>query len=642
MFNNKRKRIDALIGMLMDASYKYYNFGTSPLTDKEFDELERELKSLDPTNEYFSQVGADPDESFPKYIHKVPMLSLDKEYDYSRIESWVENASVIISPKLDGMGLELIYQNGILVKASTRGRNNIGNEVTPNALVIEDIPVQTGSDLYASVRGEVFITKDHFEKICDELRLVEGDVPVNARNYAAGSVKQKDPTITKQRGLSFIAHNLVLMNSNRNIRTQEQLFEELKESGFRVVDYKVSTIRNLAIDVGIMREAIENGLYEYEADGIVITLNNLDRQEELGCTSHHPRYAKAYKWETETADTELLEIEWNTGMSGNIVPLGHIKPVHLSGATISKLKLHNASFLKDNNITVGSVIKIVRAGEVIPKFLEVVKPSGNKVKFPDRCPSCGETQLRLDTSGLFCVNPKCPSIVLNKIKYFIKVNEIDHLGDRTIDKLFEAKLVQEPADIFRLTESQIVSVNNSSVMAKKILNSIDARRNPDLLIFLTSLGIKNFGRETVRSILEYYENVTLDEIRQLKWLELTSIGDIGTITAQDICAGLKECSTIIDELLNAGYVPTTSEQDNNSNLFLVSKVFVITGTLSESRNNIKKKIEAAGGKVSNTISNKTDYLVAGENTGATKMNAAQKCGTQVITEKELNEMLNQV
>lgn len=630
-------RINRLKTLLIDAAYKYYNFGTSPLTDSEFDELENELRNLDPQSAYFLQVGADAIDKFPKFTHHIPMLSLDKEYDLNALLRWVDKYGVLISAKIDGLALSIHYEDGILVKAATRGRNDIGNEVTPNVLVIKSIPYRLPEPLTTIVRGEVYFTKNRFEELVEEAILTGAEVPKSSRNYAVGSLKQENPQITKVRGLDFLAYKMIGDPSTNWMKTEHNKFQKLQQLGFVVVDHKLVS-NNVRETIEYYQQLIQDNKLPYEADGVVVTLNNTQLQNDLGNTGHHPRYAKAYKWKSETAVTKLLSIEWNTGMSGNIVPLGHIDPVHLSGATISKLKLHNAQFLIDNNIAPDAMIEVVRSGEVIPKFLKTVVKSTQAVPQPSSCPSCGNTQLDVTQGGTFCRSSQCNGMIHNKIQHFVKVLDIEHLGKKTVERLFSSKAIQEPADIYKLSRYELLQVVGDK-MATKILNSIKSKRHPSLLLFLTALGIKGMGRGTVDNILNTMSEPTLQNVRKLIIADLLSMPDIGSITAYDIVDGLGESEALIDNLLNAGCIPedpSTKEVLGNS---LEGFTFVITGTLSQERNKIQDMIREHGGKATTTVSSKTTHLVAGENTGASKMSKADQYGTKIITEDELYKMM---
>lgn len=635
-----KERLSRLILRYKAAYYK----GFPLVTDEVYDKLEEQLKQIDPNNKALKIGGSDLDlekSKFEKVKHNIPMLSLDKRYDIDELKKWIGTHAVVETPKIDGNSCSLLYDKGILVRAASRGRGGTtGFDLTDNVIFIKSVPKTLNKKVSCEVRGEVYMSKEDFETIKSNLDPDE-DVPANARNYAAGTLRQENAEIVKDRPLSFLAYELI--SDELDIKTEKQKFELLPKLGFAVPPNKRCIADEVELRLQKWKDAKQK--LPYEIDGIVYKYNDIQLQKQLGATSHHPRFAMAFKWESEKGVAKIEKIEWNTGRTGHLIPKATIEPIELSGATITHLTLHNYEFVRDNNVRVGSLIEIIRSGEVIPKFLSIIDEGDQDLEFPKVCNVCREKVIH-EGVHLVCTNPTCEAQALKTLIGFTEAlkksgYEIDGLGKSIITGLYEAGLVKTPVDLLTLDKSSlaILKLSGKTVgekTATKVIDNIQKRRKLPLDVFLSSLCIENLGRGTAERIVEKF--LTIDKVLDATVQDFVVLEDFGEITAESVVEGLKKATPLINRLL--AFIEIEMEQKNNTSTQCAGKSFVITGTLSQSRTTIANLIKNAGGKVSSAVSSKTDYLVAGEKAGS-KLTKADKLGIKIISEEQLKEILDE-
>lgn len=642
---------------------KYYDEDKPEITDYEYDMMMNELKSLEKQfpelidKESLTQkVGGHVKEGFKQVEHEVPLQSLQDVFSYDELRDFDDrvkkqlhdggaNLKYVVETKIDGLSMAIEYKDGKFVRAATRGNGLIGEDVSANALTIKAIPKELKEPINIIVRGEVFIGSKEFEKLNEEREVLGQSLFANARNAAAGSLRQLDSKITKTRPLDIFIFNVQKLENNPFNSHYEQL-NYLDKLGFNVNPVRI-LCNNIdeAIDaitkIGEDRENLSFGI-----DGAVIKVDNLDYREELGTTFKTPRWAIAYKYPPEQKETLLKDIICQVGRTGAITPMAILEPVKVAGSTISKTTLHNEDFIKEKDLKIGDRVIIQKAGDVIPEVVEAVKSkrTGEEKEFimPKVCPVCGAPTIREDGEAVTrCTGIECSAKALRNIVHFASKEgmEIDGLGYSIIEQLLDKKLINNIADIYSLKLEDVASLKkNGKKFAQNLIDAIEKSKSNDLFKLITGLGIRHIGAKSAKNLARKFR--TMDNLMNASIEELSVQNDVGEITAKSIYEFFREEQSIdlINKLKLAGVNMESLEEENTDNRF-EGKTFVLTGALSKySRDEASDIIEKLGGKTSGSVSKKTSYVLAGEDAGS-KLTKAQNLGVTVITEEEFEEMI---
>ena len=651
--HDSKERILELEKLLHHHNHLYYTRGTTEITDDEYDRLKDELEKLDPENSLLYQVGDAPRIEAAKITHSVELLSLDKTHTFEDVEKWArEMNDFVVQPKLDGLAVSIFYDEGKFSYAATRGDGKVGEDITENARFIDDIPEKLTVDATCHIRGEIFMRRSVFDEFAGEFS--------NPRNAAAGSVKQKDPRITGERKLSFYAYSLVMDNAEID-RVEKILRERFPDfQGICGQEYNMmQLVRFLGIepakiertdlpglkDIFDRWDDARSGDIDFEIDGMVIKINDLSVQKELGATHHHPRWAVAWKFTAQQAITRIEKIRWQVSRTGNLTPVADLETVNLAGANISHSTLHNADELVRLNVNVGDSVLIERRGDVIPKVIRVTEkgPNEGPAPMPDECPRCG-SEVRKENVFLRCTNPNCSHRVLRQLYHFADVADLETVGPSIIEKLYEKDILATPADFYKLEEKDLIPLEKiGDVLAKKILINIEKRRTLPLSKFLTALGITHLGDVMAEAIAKRFGD--LDSIREAPREDLLEIDVVGEKIADAVLAELKEKWPIIEEMRSLGitvekiYVSGSEAGGDGDEEPVKGRSFCITGTLSRPRKYFEDIIREAGGTVKG-MSKSVDYLLAGDRPGS-KVEKAKNLGVSVISEEEFMGMMGE-
>lgn len=660
------QRYRELVEKLNSSARQYYIFDDPVISDAEYDasyqelvELEKQYPQLITEDSPTQNVGGSALATFNKVRHVPPMLSLENAFDENDIADFYErvykavgpNAEFFLEPKLDGLSVALIYKNGKLISGSTRGDGSEGEDVTANVLTIPTIP-HLVKDFSGEVRGEVVMLKRDFQAL-NQQRANDGEkLFANPRNAAAGSLRQLDANITASRKLTFFAYTLL----PEQFKTQQQNIEQLREMGFCV-----------SKDVALCRTPQEAHAFyanleerradlDFDIDGVVFKLNDLDAQKQMGVASKYPRHSIAYKFPAEQAQTTVLAITTQVGRTGNITPVAELTPVTVGGVVVSRATLHNKDYIEKKDIRVGDRVVIQRAGDVIPQVLYPIVSERNHESqpycFPAKCPSCG-SQLVQEIGGVCikCINMNCRAQLVERLKHFVSKQgfDIDGLGARNIEFLFEKGLVLNPADIFTL-ESRNLDLTGEDgwgdLSVENLYKSIRQARQIKLDRFICALGIPQTGRAISKAIAQFVKsyNGLLQMIRSKNYDELLTINGIGNSIIEDFRSFFEnpENLTVVERLAgnetSPGLISVQDVELAESSL-LSGKTIVFTGTFSRfSREEAKSLAEQFGARASSSVSAKTHMVVAGENAGQ-KLQQAQKLGIQILSEEEFLAML---
>ena len=653
-----KKRIEKLREIIDYHRYLYHVLDRQEISDEALDSLKKELFTLE--NRYpelitpdspTQRVGGTPLKEFKKIRRAWPMLSLNDVFSKDDLIDWVKRIEKLLPEskkeffceyKIDGLAFEAVYEKGIFVSGSTRGDGIVGEDVTENLKTVSSLPLRIKSNEdRVIIRGEVFITKNDFEKI-NYKRKKEGLVPfANPRNVAAGSIRQLDPKIAASRNLNSFAYDLV---TELGTKTHSQKHDLLKSIGFKVNPYdkvcqSVDEIFSFYEDCKKRRQKLP-----YEIDGIVVTINDNKVFKELGSVGKAPRGAIAFKFELKQAVTIVEEIETQVGRTGILTPVAKLKPVDLGGVTISRATLHNYNEIEEMMLRIGDTVIVGRAGDVIPDIIEVLPEmrtgKERKILLPSRCPSCGKSvkQERKGSLIIRCVNRDCPDRIKRGLEHFVsrKAFNIVGLGRKVVRKLVESGKVKDPADIFFLNKEDFLDLEGfADKMADNAVKAIQSAKEISIDKLIFSLGIDGVGEETATLLRKNFG--TIDKIAKASREELSSIKDIGEITADRIYNWFRDDRNI--EFLKK--LKEKTKILNTSSNLLKSRRFVFTGSLSiGSREEIKRRIISIGGDVSESLNSNTDYLVVGNNPGS-KLKKARSLGIVELSEKELLEMIKE-
>lgn len=680
-----RTRIQELSQTINHHNYLYHTLDRPEITDREFDQLFLELQQLENLYPELQlpdsptlRVGGVVLESFEKLPHKTPMLSLQNTYNEEDILQFEEkilrqlqtdskHIEFYCTPKFDGVAIELIYEKGLLTKAITRGDGQVGENVIHNVRTIKSIPLKLHGKThpeYLEFRGEILMLKDDFS-LLNQQQEENGETPfANPRNAAAGTLRQLDNSISAQRPLYFFCYAPGWH--------EESLYESYAQFEQSIIDYgfpttMISPTKQLSAKIkntprlplnqvcGGAQEVVEyyHSIRElrkqlpFEIDGIVVKVNSFSLQRELGFVARSPRWAFAGKFEPEQATTTVQDIAIQVGRTGALTPVALLKPVSVGGVTISTATLHNQDEITRKDVRIGDTVVIHRAGDVIPEIIQVVldqRPStAPPFKIPELCPNCqGETIILEGEAVRRCINPLCSAVMKEALKHFISRNamNVEKLGDKLVDTLYDHHLVKTFSDLYRLTKEQLLNLERQAdKSASNIINSLEKSKQTTLARFIYALGIRFVGEQTAKSLARHYKN--LDAFLNSTEESLTSINDIGPRVAKSITSALanKTFKKEIYALLDLGIEIQKEETASALSDTLKGLTFVITGSFAISREEIKAMVEAHGGKTSSAVSKKTDYLLAGEAAGS-KLDKAETLGIKILDWEQFHKMIS--
>lgn len=654
-------RMKELVRVLDEASRAYYVENREIMSNRKFDALYDELVQLEeetgtilagsPTQ----KVGYEAVDELPKETHESPMLSLAKTKDREEMRAFVGTHKVLMSWKLDGLTVVLTYRGGLLQKAVTRGNGIVGDVITPNAKVFRNIPLRIAYQGEMVLRGEAVITYPDFEKINETIGGDDAKYK-NPRNLCSGSVRQLNSEVTAKRNVRFYAFSLVSAQGVDFANSRARQFEFLKEQGFEVVEHVMVTAENLDEAFDYFEEKIKT--FEIPSDGLVALYDDIAYGDSLGRTAKTPRNALAFKWQDEQAVTHLREIEWSPSRTGLINPVAIFDPVELEGTTVSRASVHNISILRSLKLGIGDEITVYKANMIIPQIEENLTGS-NTLKLPDRCPVCGQpTSIHESdtTQTLYCDNPDCAAKKIKSFTQFVSRDamNIEGLSEMTLEKMIARGFIHTFADIFRLREhrEEIETMEGfGAKSAGKLEESIERARQTTLQRVLFGLGIPNIGVANARMISRAFDE-DIDRIRSAGEEELSRVEGVGPVMAQAFAQWFREeaneaaLEDLLGEITIGRTVQPSVEEGETSTAgenLIAGKTFVVTGAVNhyKSRRELSADIEAAGGKVTGSVSKKTDYLINNDAASSSSKNvAAKKLGIPIITEEEFLNMLN--
>ena len=661
---NIQKRINYLRKELARHNNLYYDKNSPEMSDSEYDSLVKELEQLELENPIFASLDSPTQKisgvvssSFEQVKHSSPMLSLDNTYSqeettkwYERVEKRLKNKNIefTIEPKIDGVSASLTYLNGTLIVGATRGDGKIGENITENMKTIQSIPHKlkiNNPPAFFELRGEVYIDKTDFEKLNEDIVKVYGQKFANPRNAASGSLRQKDTHITAERKLSFFVHSFGKIEGMQ-FQKQSEFLQYCKECGFVLQDdFKIChSLKEISDFMRVMLS--RRDLLQYEIDGLVIKVNSLSFQNELGYTNKSPRWAIAFKFPAKQATTQLNKIRVQVGRTGTITPSAILDPVALAGVTISHATLHNFEEIERLNVNEGDIVLIERAGDVIPKIVKVVKKEKEGFfKPPHNCQSCGSEIVKESEGEVAyrCINPECPAQFRRHLIHFVSRNamDIDGFGSAVIDQLLERNKIKTLADIYNLTYNDFIDLELfKEKKANNLAEAITKSKCRPLNRLLFALGIRHIGEKSSEIIAKQFRNIEVLFNASIE--EFTRIPEIGEVLALSLKEffGNKTVRHVIDTLITAGVNMTEPEAEQYGSLF-EGQLFVLTGELEHyTREQAGEIIKSFGGKIASSVSKKTDYVLAGADAGS-KFEKAKKLNIKIINEQEFKELVKQ-
>lgn len=652
-----KKRIEELVELLNQYSYEYYVLDKPSISDFEYDKLYQELKELEEKYHYIlensptQKVGDFASSELTKIKHEHPMLSLEDVFNKEDIESFLNriekeshlHLEYLCELKIDGIASSLTYKKGKYVLGATRGDGVVGENITRNIATILDVPKTLKKLVDLEVRGEVYLPIDNFNKINAE-REAEGlALFMNPRNAAGGSLRQLDPNITKERGLATFYYTVV-EPEKYNLETQADALHFLSELGFKVnPNYKVckdiKEVMKYIEEVDVLRKKLN-----YATDGVVIKVNNFHLQEEIGYTVKSPKWAVAYKFPPEEAETKLIDIEYSVGRTGTINPTAILEPVLLSGSVIQRATLNNEEFILEKDIRINDYVIIRKAGEIIPEVVSVNKDKRTKQKpfeMITHCPSCNTLLKKEEGIAMhYCPNPNCEAKIKANLVYFASRDamNIAGLGEKVTEALFDLGYLKKVTDIYKLKNHKQELVKIAGFGEKSINNllaAIEESKDNALALVITGLGIKQIGQKAAKTLANFYKS--LDSFLEAKYEELILLKDFGSIMANSVLEYLKENKALIKELQDLGVDP--KEKVLDLPLIFLNQKIVVTGKLELfSRNEITDLIEIRGGQVTSAVSKNTDFVIVGENPGS-KYTKALELEIKILTEEEFMKLI---
>lgn len=640
------------IKLLNEANKAYYQENREIMSNYEYDALYDELVELEKetnitlSNSPTINVGYELLSNLPKERHEKPMLSLDKTKDVEQLKQWLGSNEGVLSWKLDGLTIVMTYLDGKLVKAVTRGSGEIGEVITNNARVFTNIPLNISYKGSLIIRGEAVISYSDFEKINNEISDIDAKYK-NPRNLCSGSVRQLNNKITAERNVQFYAFSLVKADGIDFKNSRLEQFKWLKNQGFGVVEYKKVNSSNLQETIKFFEENVTKN--DLPSDGLVLMFDNILYGESLGATSKFPRDAIAFKWRDEIKETKLLEIEWSASRTGLINPIAIFEPVELEGTTVSRASVHNLSIMENLELGIGDTISVYKANMIIPQISDNFTRSKN-IKIPNKCPVCGgETKIKNDNDikTLYCINDECLAKQIKSFTHFVSRDaiNIEGLSEATIEKLIAEGLVKELSDIFNVESFKDVIINMEGFGEKSFNNlvqSVNKARNTTAARLLYSLGIPNIGLSNAKIICKKF-NDDWDKIQNVSYEELVEIPGIGNVMANNYVSFFsnEKNKIIVDDLLKEVVIEKSEEKDTEQ--ILDNMIFVITGSVErfKNRDELKEKIEERGGKVTNSVTSKTNYLINNDNlSNSSKNKKAKELNIKIITENQFVDWLD--
>lgn len=656
-----KEEIEKLRKELEYHNKKYYDEDNPEISDFEYDKLSLRLRKLEKEypeyaneNSPTKKVGGHSKNIFSQVKHDVQMQSLQDVFSYDDVgefvfkmqEEYGENIEFTVETKIDGLSVSLEYENGVLVKGSTRGDGFVGEDVTENLKMVNGIPEKLFTKETFEVRGEVYLPRKEFESINRKLEESGKQILANPRNAAAGTLRQLDSKLVKQRNLSIFVFNL---QKGKQFVTHSESIEYIKSVGIKTIEYikvcvGIEEVLNEIKKIGNLRDKLP-----YDIDGAVVKVNNLKIREEVGTTAKVPKWAVAYKYPPEQKETKLVDIKMQVGRTGQVTPMAILTPVRLAGSLISKTTLHNFDYVKQKDIKIGDTVVIQKAGDVIPEVISVVKNkrNGDEVEYniPTFCPVCGEKLEKLnDEVALRCTNIECPAQTFRSLVHFASRDAMDisGLGDAIVEQLIDNKLIKDIADIYYLKYEDIVKLDRfAPKSARNLINAIEKTKNNSLDKLLFGFGMRHIGKKAAKVLAQNFDNIYM--IKKASLEEINGLDDFGEIMAKSVIEFFSKEQTdiLIAKLKNAGVNLEGMKKELDSEI-LKDKTFVITGSFDGySRNDIIKLIERNGGKVSGNVSKKTSFLVSGEDSGS-KLIKAESLNIPVISIQKLGEMVEEI
>ena len=663
-----KKQINYLKSLIQEHDHNYYVLDEPQISDHEYDQLLRELKDIEDSHPELitsdsptQRVGGSPISEFNQIQHNKPMLSLGNAFGIDELEAFNKRINDTLDTndvefnaelKFDGLAVTILYENGVIKYAATRGDGNVGEDVTHNIKTIKTIPLKLHGENHPQtleVRGEVLMDKNDFKELNDYQISLGQKTFANPRNAAAGSLRQLDPKITAKRKLKFYAYSLGQIDQDLEFKNHTDILNYLKNAGIPISSYS-----QRVIGIDQMQYFYEDILKKrnnlpFDIDGIVYKVNSIKNQENLGYVSKAPRWAIAYKFPAEEAETVVNDINVQVGRTGVITPVARLQPVFVSGVTVTNATLHNEDEMLRKDIRIGDSVIVRRAGDVVPEVVRVIKekrPSNAKVfEMPQYCPICNSQVIRLDgEAAQRCTGQlKCEAQAKQAISHYVsrKAMNIDGLGAKIIDHFFEQGMIKNISDIYNLDYEQIQKMEGfGEKSAENLREAIEFSKKTTLAKFIYALGIRNVGEATSKDIVKKLGS--LDNIMKASIDDFLEINDIGPVVAQSLHQFFQEDvnKRIINNIVHFGVKWHDQAQNESKEQKLNQQTFVVTGTLeSFSRDQIKELIENNGGKVSGSVSKKTSYVIIGDNPGS-KADKAVELGVKIINEKQLMELLN--
>ena len=668
MKETDKNEIESLRKTIHGHDYKYYVKNSPSISDREYDSLYYRLKELErkypqwvTSDSPTQRVGGKVEQRFQPIAHPVPMLSLDNTYNVDEVRAFhqriikglpdvaEDSIEYTVELKIDGLAVALTYEAGRLVRGATRGDGKKGEDITANLKTIRSIPLEISSEPFKKieVRGEVYMPKKEFQRL-NTIREMEGESPfANPRNAAAGALRVLDPAITDSRKLGIFIYTVGFLDNNI-CKTHLELQQTLASLRFPINEHNrlCSNFEDTIATIEEWRQRKNN--LDYEVDGLVIQLNSLAHRKKLGNTSKFPRWAVAYKYEAEQVETEILKIVCQVGRTGSITPVAYLEPVFVSGSTVSRATLHNEDEIKRKDIRVGDRVVIEKAGEIIPKVVRLVDPTGKRkapFAMPTVCPECQMEIFRPKGEAAWrCVNAICPAQLKERLKHFAsrKAMDIDHMGPAVIEQLVESGRVKSFSDLYTLKKDEVAGLERlAEKSAQNLIDAIEKSKSAGLSRLLFGLGIRHVGQRAASILAETFRSIK--NLRTIPYENIESVIEIGPVIAESLKSFFDQKTNLQDiENLSSMGVVVEEQGEARKEGVLTGKQFVLTGTLSKiSRNEAKEKIESLGGRVTSSVSGKTDFLVAGKDAGS-KLAKAKVLKITVLDEKELQKIIGSV
>lgn len=649
-----RSRVAELTAELLRMAHEYYDLDAPSAEDYEYDMKMQELRDLEAAfpellepDSPTQRVQGVASGRFAKVTHAVQMASLQDVFSFEQVAAFVKRVQesadepwFTVEPKIDGLSVSLEYENGVFTRGSTRGDGFVGEDVTANLKTIRSIPLKLkNAPPMLEVRGEVYMPRAAFERLSAQQEAAGEELFKNPRNAAAGSLRQKDSAVTAARRLQIFVFNLQRIEGE-SMAAHSETIDRLKELGFPVIPYTRCPADPEQIRAAIEAIGAQRGELPYDIDGVVVKTDSLSQREQLGATAKYPKWAVAYKFPPEEKETKLRSIEIQVGRTGVLTPVAVFDEISLAGTSVSRAVLHNQQYITEKDIRVGDIIRVRKAGDIIPEVLASVSHGENSVPYqiPDKCPVCGApAEKDGDEAAVRCFNPACPAQIFRAIVHFASKNamNIDGLGPAIVQQLLDEKLIASPADLYTLTKEQVLTLDGfKEKSAENLLGAIERSKEQPLDRVIAALGIRNIGQNAATLLCDHFGS--LDAIRRANVEDIAAIDGFGGIMAESVAEAFSEprFTALVDALLERG-VKMLYEAKTAADTLFSGMTFVLTGTLpTMKRDDAKALIESHGGKVSGSVSKKTSVVVAGDDAGS-KLTKAESLGIEIIDEAEL-------